>query len=69
MDRGFKQQIIRAKQIADDKEYQRSRMAHVNGQANLGWVDFFIEALDNMGILLVKFPMNKYLTQYERVEE
>lgn len=69
MNKDLRQALVRAKQIADDKEYQRARMAHSNGQRDLDWLDFFIEALDNMEIALVKFPRDKYLTQYERVEE
>lgn len=35
----------KAKIVADDKEFQRARMAHVNGARDKSWLDFFYQAV------------------------
>jgi hypothetical protein len=41
--------ISRAKMLADEREYSRGRLAHINGKSYESWVDYFIEALDDLG--------------------
>lgn len=43
-----------AKFSADDREYQRARTAYIPENMDVGWLDFFIEELDKIGLKVVQ---------------